>query len=206
MSLTRMKGRLQGYTGQGETYECQDLRSGNAFGAVFSGCKFDRCKMALFSLQQASLSDVVFENCTMSVVNMTLLRNMRNVVFDRCDLEQADFTGSYMDGVSFRDSRLWGAKFFGVTAKEVRFDGSNLHGADLRYHIAPNVAYADSNLWGAHVALGCTFFDSTFDERSCKQFIAFMARIYPNEDVRARLTQIAGDQFPVVDRLMREAL
>ena len=203
-SLQRLKHRLQGFKADGEVFQGQDLRSANAYGAVFTNCKFVECKMNLMNLDTAVLENVEFYGCTGLLSSYRVSSKMRNVLFDSCDLERASFAGSNMDGVTFKESRLAHSSFERSILLGVAFQKCNLRSADLRFHLTKNVSFEDCNLWGAHVSLGCQFFNAAFDVETVRQVIALAARLLPVGGDRDEMEIVAGSKMGVVERLMRD--
>ena len=198
-----MKQRLAGWKAERETYEGQDLRSAFVANSSFKDCTFARCKMDLASFNSAVLEDCHFLDCEGRLTNFGMVR-FRNCSFERCDLEQALFAGSTLDSVSFKGCRLAYATFEKASGIILSFVGSNLHGTDLRFYRAPKVEYIESNLWSAAVPLGCSFFNSSFDDRSLRLFLGMVARLWRDGDEKTTLSKIAGTEMAVVERLMRD--
>ncbi len=203
MSLTLMKRRLQGARTEKGVYNGLDMASTEAFGSVWMGCVFTDCDFALSNFQTAEFFDCDFVRCEFKGSNFRAAK-LRHVRFEECDLRHCAFVGvTPAESVSFRDCKLQYASFFDSTVRSLLFLNSNLHGTDLRYIEAHDCRYEGSNLWSAVNALGCQFWNGTFDERSCDFFVAMVGRVHPNPEKAKMLAAAAGEiSVKVTDRLM----
>ena len=203
-SISLMRRKLQGYSASNETVS-SDLRFAQAqrsnwygirFGdaelgaAVFAGSTFTRCE---FTCAEAELVD--FGNCTFI-----------DCTFDDCDLGGSMFINAVIRDVTFNRCDLVYGSFAGATIRVARFFKCNLHGADLDFIENNSCSFMDCNLWGAKASIGCQFYNSHFDDATCRRFVAMVARRFPPGEDRRKLTEIAGKHFATVDRLMRERL
>ncbi len=208
MSLVAIKRRAEGMVYEGEIYERLDLRSMKAFGAKFVKCAFRECKMDLSDLRNGRFEGCTFLHCDMQRVDFST-SSFASIIFEDCDLEQSSFSGCHLNDVDFKDCRMAYAEtlFQGATAfSNVSFEKCNLHSSNLDFRQAEpgTLRFIESNLWGAKMAFGCAVWQAEFDEKTCQRFVAMVARVYPENDTRVKLMEIAGDQYAVVDRAMRE--
>ncbi len=60
-------------------------------------------------------------------------------IFEKCDLTEADFSGSVMDDVAFYDSKITG----------INLKGCNARGASFRYHDMTGINLSGANIYGA---------------------------------------------------------
>lgn len=125
-----------------------------------------------------------------------------HVSFVNCRLGGSSFVGSVFRDVVFSGCDLQYANLAGVTIRKAFFRGCNLHGADLDFLENNFCELEDCNVWGAKASLGCQFFNSRFDERTCDRFVAMVARVHPDPEKRAKLEGVAGRELRVVKRLM----
>ena len=207
MPLLAVKRRTEGLVYEDETYDGLDLRSMRAFGARFVGCKFTDCKFDLADMRTVRLESCTFTGCSVTKVDLTT-STLDRVGFIGCDLEQTSMAGAYLSDVNFQECRMaYGDTMFQSASVKanVTFDGCNLHGSNLDFRVseAGALRFKNCNLWGAKAAFGCAFWQSEFDEQTCQRFIAMVARVHPNNDTRIKLMALAGDEYRVVDRVMR---
>lgn len=208
MSLVTIKRRAEGMTIEGEVFEKMDFRSMRAFAAKFIKCRFFECQMGLSDLRNSKFDDCEFIACGMQRVDFGAA-TIERTSFTECDLEQASFMGAYMAGVEFEDCRMcYGETLFqNVTvAERMHLKSCNFHGSSLDFREVrkDSLRFTDCNLWSAKTSFGCAFWKADFDERTMKRFIAMVARRYPVNDTRMTLIELAGEEYPVVDRAMRE--
>lgn len=208
MSFLKIKRRAEGMSYEDEEYVGADLRSARAFGAKFTRCVFRDSKMGLSDFRNCRFDSCTFELCDLGKTDFST-SFFEGISFRDCDLEQASFLGSYMNETTFTDCRMaYGETMFSAaTARRgVVFTRCNLHGSNLDFRQSQDgaLAFDDCNLWGAKASFGCAFWRSEFDEKTCQRFLGMLARIYPDTQTRATLMQMAGNQYPVVDRVMRE--
>ena len=209
MSLLKIKRRAESTIFEEETFSGLDLRSMKAFGARFTNCIFHECQMDLSDLRTSRIDGCLFDRCALSKVDFSTSFVERSRFVD-CNLEQASFMGCFINDVDYESCRMaYGeTMFLNATAKSnLGFVKCNLHGSNLDLREAePGVLrFEDTNLWGARVGLGCAFWNGEFDEVTCRRFIAMVARVYPEKNLKAQLIAFAGDQYPVVERVMGEA-
>lgn len=208
MSFLRLKRRAEGMTFEDEVY-MGDLRSARAFGSKFVKCIFRDCKMGLGDYRNTRFDSCTFENCDLGKTDLSS-SFFDGVTFLNCDLEQASFMGSHLNETSFTDCRMaYGETLFqGSTVRfRVTFLRCNLHGSNLDFRQTQDGAlrFVDCNLWGAKASFGCAFWRAEFDLKTCQRFAGMLARIFPDAETRSTLMSMAGDQYAVVDRVMREA-
>lgn len=204
MYLTRIKRRAQGFVGQNEVVEKQDLRSLSASLSRWFNTSFEHCEMGLSDFTGVVTADTTsFGDCRL-YGSKWRAATMDNSGFYECDLEQADFEGAVLRGVYFRGCRLSYASFRGATFRDVRFVDCNLHGTDLDIIEGHDVHFSDSNLWGAKMALGCAVFNGTFDTSDLRRLVALAARRFPPGEDRDTLIRVSGKEFSVVSRLMED--
>ena len=203
LSLARQKRRLQGYKGQSLSLDRTDLRSAKAFASAWEGCTFNEVNFNLTDFTNASFTECEFTLCTGLQANFFGARFVNCKIRD-ADFEQANFSACWIDQTIFAYSRLCYTVFHDATLWNTTIKNCNLHGAELLFHQTRNVDYAGSNLWGVKVALGCPFFQSKFDEKQKQMFVALVARIWPENNIGKRLEEYAGEEFALVERLMRD--
>lgn len=202
MSITSIKRRAEAVKYEEETFERLDLRSMKAFGANFTTCVFIDCQFDLADLRSTKFTGCSFHRCSMRLVNFAV-SFFEGSTFLRCDLEQASFMGCHFTSGLFSECRMaYGETMFqDATVKgHLEFLGCNLHGSSLDFReVEPGaLKMSDCNLWGAKMALGCAFWNGTFDQRAIRQFVALVARVGQDSHLR----ELAGDQYGVVCRAM----
>lgn len=202
MNLLKFKRRAEAMKVDGERFHALDLRSMKTFGSTWSDCSFVDCQLDLSDMRTNKFERVLFQNCSARAINFST-SFFEDCLFLDCDLEQTSFMGSHFRDGGFKECRMaYGETMFqDVTMKgRVRFVDCNLHGSSLDFReIEPRgLSFEGCNLWSAKIALGCAFWNASFDERSIRQFLALVGRV--SED--PRIAQLAGDQFAVVNRAM----
>lgn len=204
-SLSLMKRRAQGLKYEGELFQSLDLSSMLAYGSRWTDCSFYSCDLSMAVLSRSVFEHVSFVDCDLPMSRFDGVE-MRDVTFEDCRAKHADFSAATpLENVKFLDCLLHYSSFANATVRDIRFIDSNCHGADLRFIDGGKTAvFQGTVLWNASVQLGCQFFSGTFDERSSDLFLAMLARRHANEDKRTLLTQMAGQQAGVVDRLMND--
>lgn len=201
--ITKMLRRLQGHSAENMTYDSLDLRNMSAFQSKWSGCKFIGCRAGLADVQASFFIDTEFVGCDLRMTNFrgTVIEN---TTFTGCELDQACFVGAILRNVKFVDCRMPLVNFSGATLRMAcQFIECNLYGSDLDFIEAGGQEFRDCNLWGAKMANNCQFWNSKIDEKTCRMFIAMIARIYPGAEKEA-LVLLAGKEYTLVDRLMGE--
>lgn len=201
-SLVKHKRRLHGYSAESRVWENLDLRSAQAFGSTWKGCEFIRCDFSASNFSNTTFENCEFTECTGTLANFGLCK-MSDVVVRGGSWEQANFTVSILKRTTFTGVRLCYATFAETLVTNLAFPDCNLHGADLRFLEAFGVDFTGANLWGASVAIGCQFFNGVFDQKQCQIFQALVARRYPVAYIGDRMRELAGEEMPLVERLMR---
>jgi uncharacterized protein YjbI with pentapeptide repeats len=208
-SLTNFKRRLQGYKGISARYEKLDLSAANAFGSNWTEVAFEDCDFSGAIFKNAVFDRCQFVRCTGRLADFSTATFTDTGFFDS-KLPQASFYASTFYAHLFSNCDLSFAIFADTSSRGLAFPDCNLHGADLRLREALlPVNWTGANLWGVQVAIGCAFFNGTFDSRQLRIFTALAARRHPNgaildERARLNLVEVAGDELKLVDRLMRE--
>ena len=202
MSLTNYKRRAEGVRFEGEVFGRMDLRSMKAIGSSWTDCSFVGCKMDLTHWPGSKFERTLFQSCSMPLVNFAA-STFEECLFKDCNLEQASFMGSAFNDGGFKNCRMaYGETMFqDVTVKPLlRFEGCNLHGSNLDFRQVEkgSIRFEGCDLWGAKTSFGCTFWNSTFDDRTVKHFLALVARAAQDP----RIAELAGDQYAVVCRAM----
>lgn len=205
MSLVSIKRRAEGGVYEAETYEKMDLRSMKGFGSKFTNCLFTDTMLDLSDLRNCRFDGCTFVSCEVQRAEFSS-SFFEETSFHDCNLEQTSFMGCHLAETTFSDCRMaYGETLFqNATAKKLRFVKCNLHGSNLDFREANGLSFDDSNVWGAKISLGCAFWNADFDERTCRRFVAMVARVYPDLETKSKLIDLAGDQYPVVERAMRE--
>jgi len=206
VSLLAIKRRAEAMPFEDESYEGLDLRSMKAFGAKFIKCSFTETPLDLSDVRSTRFDGCTFLRCSIQRVDFSA-SVLEGCAFEDCDLEQSSFMGAHLNDVTFLNCRMaYGDTMFqGATVKRgVSFTKCNLHGSNLDFRVAEpgGLSFDDCQLWGAKAALGCAFWNAHFDEKACQRFVAMLARIYPSNDMRVRLMEIAGVEYKVVNRAM----
>ena len=204
MPLTTWKRRAEGVRMAGETYVNLDLRSMKAFGSEWKDCNFEDCRFDLADLRSSKFLDCRFVDCSMPLVNFGV-SFFERTTFRGCNLEQSSFQGCHLTDLSFLDCRMAYAEtlFQDATVRvKLELSGCNLHGSNLDFReVSPHALTIEGcNVWGAKLAFGCAAFNGKIDERTKMQFLALIARVSEDETVK----KLAGDQWDVVDRLMKD--
>jgi uncharacterized protein YjbI with pentapeptide repeats len=79
--------------------------------------------------------------------------SMTHILFDRSDLERANFSGSYLCDVSFNEVDLTDASFVPTRIQNnVQFEGTNLKEADFRQTLPIDplwITFSNTNLLGS---------------------------------------------------------
>lgn len=202
MQIVQWKRRAEAVKVEGEVFKGLDLRSMKAFGSTWTDCSFVDCKMDLADFRASKFERCSFQKCSARLANFST-SFFEDCLFLGTDLEQASFMGAHFRDGGFKDCRMaYGETMLqDATLKgRIRFDGCNFHGSslDFRETDPKGVSFVDCNLWGAKIAVGCAFWNATFDERLIQQFLALVARV--SQD--SRVADLAGDQFAVVGRAM----
>lgn len=204
MSLLSLKRRTEGQTYEDEVFERADLRSTKGFASKFIKCTFKDSKIGLSDFRSATFDGCSFEGCDMGKVDFST-STVVGTTFNGCDMEQSSFMGAYLDDVTFADCRMtYGETLFqnATVSRGLTLLRCNCHGSSLDFRQVPpgTLKVLDCNLWGAKTSFGCAFWQGEFDEKTCRRFLALVARVYPVNDARVKLMSMAGDQYPVVSR------
>ena len=206
MPLLNYKRRAEGVKFEGETFSGLDLRSMKAFGSTWRGCVFKDCKLDLTDWRASRFVECTFVSCSMNLINFAT-SFIEDCVFSMCEMEQASFMGCQLSNVSFFHSRMaYGETMFqDVTGRvSVEFHDCNLHGSNLDFReMEPGCLYLKNcNLTNVRVSMGCAFFAATFDEETAQKMLSLVAYRYPNPETRRKLIDMAGTEYPVVERAM----
>lgn len=203
-SIQAMRRRLHGQRIRGGTFHMKDLRSAQAFQSIWEMVTLADCWAGMADFRQTSWVGSKIENTTLYGANF-FGSNLHDVELAGVDAEQVNFGACILKGVRFLNCRLPYSSFAGATLQDCTFVGCNLHGADLDFIEGTSVEYRDCNLWSAKQALGCAFWNSGFDAKTCNRFAAMLARVHPEPAAKAALITLAGDNtYRAVDRLMTE--
>lgn len=202
--MTAYKTRAEGVKFEGEEFKNLDLRSMKAFGSEWTGCTFNHCQFDLSDIRSSRFTNCRFLDCSILITDFAASFFDRTT-FRNCTLEKSSFLGCHFTEVTFFDCRMAYSEnlFQNVTVKtRLEINGCNLHGSNLDFReVQPHALLLnDCNLWGAKMAFGCAIFNGKVDERTKRQFLALVARVSEDEEVK----KLAGDQWGVVDRLMRD--
>lgn len=202
VKITQWKRRAEGVKIEGEVFHRLDLRSMKAFGSQWIGCSFVDCQLDMADLRASKFERCTFQNSAVRLVNFAT-SFFEDSLFLDCDLEQASFMGAHFRDGGFKDCRMaYGDTMFqDATLKgRIRFEECNLHGSNLDFRESEpkGVSFERCNLWGAKMAMGCAFWNATFDERTVQQFLALVARVSQDSHIAG----LAGDQYRVVCRAM----
>lgn len=198
-SISLIRRKLQGFAGEGE-FGPADLQFSLATMSSWKGA-FRKIKLGAANFERSRFTNFAFVDCSAQMLSLGG-STFDHVEFTDCDLGGSSFVGAILKNVTFRGCDMQYANFAGATIRSAVFDDCNLHGADLDFIENNRAKFVDCNLWGAKASLGCQFFNSEFDERTCDRFVAMVARLHPNDEKRARLEGLAGRELPVVKRLM----
>jgi uncharacterized protein YjbI with pentapeptide repeats len=95
-------------------------------GSRTSRTVFRGCKIMAAAISSVTFRDVLFEKCRLDYSEFRTVRAERALVFDRCVLTEAAFTGCDLSNSTFRDCTFEGTQF-----GEGRYRGCDLRGNDL---------------------------------------------------------------------------
>ena len=179
-----------------------DLRSALATNSTWERARFVDSRFGVADFSRSRFLDVVFSDCAAPLAQMGGC-SFEGCAFVDCDLEQAVFVGSVFRDVQFVRCRLAYSSFAGATLRDgIHFNDCNMHGADVDFLENHGAVFEHCNLWGAKASLGCQFYNSEFDARTCDRFTAMVARLHPDPVKRAKLEELAGRELGPVKRLM----
>lgn len=197
------KRRLQGNQAKGETFKGLDLSNMEAYGAHWIGCTFEDCDISLANLSgTGSIEECTFINCDLKMTSFRASA-IRLTKFSGCDLRKSSFMGcSPLADSVFDDCKMQYSGFFEASVYRTNFTNCNLHGADLRFIEASGNNFTGSNLWNVSVNIGCQFFSSVFDERSVELWAAIAARVHPDPEAARILREVSGKHYALATRLM----
>ncbi|MCC5579389.1 pentapeptide repeat-containing protein [Microtetraspora sp. AC03309] len=83
---------------------------------------FTGCKLLGSAWEDVTLEDVIFEECRLDYATFIRLRTSGPMIFSRCDLREARFSGSDLSKAAFDECNL----------HLTEFDGGSYRGCDLR--------------------------------------------------------------------------
>lgn len=103
-----------------------DLGSLHLSGSKASRTLFRDCRLMGAAVTGAVWDSVLFENCRLDYATFDRIRASGPLVFDRCVLTEATFTGCDLTGVVMRDCTLLATGFEAGTYKDLDLSGSDL--------------------------------------------------------------------------------
>ncbi|MBO1416714.1 pentapeptide repeat-containing protein [Streptomyces sp. FH025] len=95
-------------------------------GTKASRTVFRNCKLMGAVIGESPFDNVLFENCRLDYVVFGQIRATGALVFDRCVLTEATFTGADLTGAVFRDCTLRAAEFGPGKYKNCDLTGNDL--------------------------------------------------------------------------------
>lgn len=145
---------LKGMEFDGCTFDGASLREGRLFGASFTECTFRDTDLSLADLTNTSFISCTFERskllgiawgklgpsglgqpyfteCKLDMSSFQLAKAER-WVFERCSLQDLDFTNAKLLGTRFTGCDLTGARFADSDLRDVNLKGSYGYSIDLR--------------------------------------------------------------------------
>ncbi len=108
-------------------WEDCDLSNCDCADATLRETVVRRSRLTGLAMPQGSLRDVLFENCKLDLANFRFAR-LERVTFRTCVLGDADFSGSTQRDCRYQDCDMRAAQFSQVTLRDVDLRGSRLEG------------------------------------------------------------------------------
>jgi len=194
MSLVLPRNRRTLMGGEFQDQEVRgDFRLAQAYKAKFERCRFIDSPFGKSDFRGAVFTECIFEKCDFAKSDFNAA-TVKVCTFVECDFDLVDFTAAWITETQFIGGRMEYSKFQNSTLRDVKFE-TQLHGSDLRYASAENINYGGSNVWGASINVNCNSFrDMTWDERSVRIYLALLASSKGNDDLRARIAELAGEE------------
>ncbi|WP_243742459.1 pentapeptide repeat-containing protein [Actinorugispora endophytica] len=104
-----------------------DLSSHRWTGVTLNRCRFVGARLTGLAVSGASLSDVLFEDCTFDYAVLDGVRVTGDVAFVNCSFRESVFSGSDLGGAVF-DGCALGAEFDTSRMRDADLRGSDLSG------------------------------------------------------------------------------
>ncbi|MFC0041337.1 pentapeptide repeat-containing protein [Actinomadura rayongensis] len=104
-----------------------DLANARLFNSRMFAATVASCRMTGLHLPESGLRDVLFDACRADMANFRFA-HLREVVFRDCNLSEADFQNAELANVRFERCKLVVAQFSNATMNAVRFSGCDLNG------------------------------------------------------------------------------
>lgn len=198
-ALERSKRRAQGWRLKGDGFKGADLSGLVAYGAEFAQCYFEACQLTMADVRQGQCIGTTFDDSSMIGAGFAVSQ-FEEVHFLGCNLQGAVFDGAVFRACIFHECNLEFSSFKGATLRNVEFRQCRMRGADLDFMEigTQGASFIGCDLWSAKVALGCQFFNATFDERTIRMFVALAARKTKDESLLA----FCGEEYDLVKRLV----
>lgn len=96
-------------------------------------------------VRKVSFEKIIFKNVTITETSLTELE-LTDVIFDKCDLSNVNFSNSAIHRTEFRSCKLIGTDFTGSTLRNVRFSSCFGDYATFRFFNARQVAFEECSL------------------------------------------------------------
>ncbi len=107
-----------------------DLSACRAHESSLLRSRLDNCRMTGWDMNRGICRDVIFEDCKLDMANFRFVK-LKHVVFRRCMLTETDFLQADFQDVFFEDCHIERTEFGQATFKNVDFRSSkimSLHG------------------------------------------------------------------------------
>ncbi|WP_316520658.1 pentapeptide repeat-containing protein [Kitasatospora brasiliensis] len=125
-NLTAQRTTIENVRFSSVRITASDLGSLQLSGSKASRTLFRDCRLMGATVTGAVWDNVLFENCRLDYATFNQIRASGPLVFDRCVLTEATFTGCDLTGVVMRDCVLRATGFDSGTHKGLDLSGSDL--------------------------------------------------------------------------------
>ena len=198
MQLDQFHRRAQGHKAHAERFLKLDIHGIQGFGSEWVNCYFQDCEARMGDLRTSRFLSTTMEGCLLDGTAMN------GCFLEGCDISACSFAGVTFGGATIRDVSFVGcdlrySSFAGATLRgSVKFINCKARGADLDFMETDDTTFAGTDLWGVRIAVGCAFFNSSFDKDTMRLFAGLVARLDPDPP----LVAYAGEGLNVINRLM----
>lgn len=108
-------------------FQACDLANLRFFNSRIFNTTVSNCRMTGLQIPEGGVRDVVFDGCRADLANFRFT-HLRDVVFRDCNLSEASFQQAELRNVRFERCKLVATQFSNVSMNTVRFAGCDLNG------------------------------------------------------------------------------
>ncbi|MFI0449217.1 pentapeptide repeat-containing protein [Actinomadura sp. 6N118] len=125
---TRFSGVTAHRAGFGDVvFQGCDLANARLFNSRIVNATVTNCRMTGLHMPEGGMRDVVFDGCRIDLANFRFT-HLRDVVFQDCNLAETNFQQAELHNVRFERCKLVATQFSNVSMSGVRFAGCDLNG------------------------------------------------------------------------------